>query len=488
MSPFSPDLDLIDFLTGMAAMRMTRVVPQQVVMASVLSDVRADGLPTYAQVVETAPRRASKTTAIWAVLLGRCIRRAGYQVVTTAQTGLKARERFLQVARVMMRYNVGDYRVLRGAGQEAIEWNNGSRLWVVPPLGDAFPGDGAHVVMFDEAQVHTPAATSDLLGGALALMDTVPDSQLIVTGTAGKARAGMLWDYLELGRRGAAGIVEYAAPDTAPIVVDVKSRAGRRLVKAGAPLTPDGRSVLNEPVLVAAHPGIGTLTTLDTVRERFKVLPLLRFQREYAGQWPFDVTARAIDPADWRAARVEGFPPMPDRFALAYDIAPDQSTAALVAAWRDDAGTAWWEVLHHEAGDAWLPKAIFAVTRAHVGTRVGFDNVHAGNVAVADRLTREARPKPHLVALSTREITSAAAQVAQDLTTRRLRFKDHPGLNEAADVATRRHIGDASWAWGRRRSNGDISTLVAATNALKVYDLDTRAKGGVRIVVGRGGG
>jgi hypothetical protein len=461
VSPIRGDPYPLELVDGLALMGVPPPKPQQLVIASVLQAEQAPGVPVHEQVAVCSVRRTAKTTTVWGVLLGRCARRPGYQVVTTAQTGIKARERFLSVARPMMRNNVGRYRVLRGTGAEAIEWTNGSRLWVVPPIGDAFLGDAADAILFDEAQVHRPDATADLLGGALALMDTRAGGQVIVAGTAGLHRDGMLWDYLEAGRTGAGGIVEYAAPEHA--------------------------DPTDEAVWMLAHPGISSgLTTIEKVRTRFRQLPLSRFQREYLGQWPYDVTSRAIDPDDWSAARLEAFPPRPARYALAYDIAPDQSAGALVAAWRDDAGDAWWEVVDHRPGDAWLAPAVHAITREHRDVRTGFDNVHAANVAVADRLHREARPRPRLVPLGTREITAAAAQAAQQLRTRRVHFHADPALDAAAEAATRRNIGDASWAWGRRRSNGDISPLVAATNALKVWDMDTRTPGGTVLVIGEG--
>ncbi|MBU4213557.1 MAG: hypothetical protein KJ792_02750 [Actinobacteria bacterium] len=457
------------------------VGPQQIELARLLL-AEIDDAPEWSEFAVTEPRRASKTTTIWAVLLGLCQTRPGFKVVVTAQTYVKARERFLEVARTLGPRNVGDYRILRGAAAEAIEWTNGSRLWVVTPEGGAFRGDGADRILFDEAQEHSPETTADLLGGALALMDTRfdedadltsddvrPAGQVIITGTAGKARSGMLWDALERGRRGKVGVLEYAVPDGTPVAWPVDEAPAE--LPHPRTLDKSGRYVLNEAAIEAAHPGIGTLTTMRVVRERFAGMGLAQFQREYGGQWPFDVNTRAIDPAEWKAGqrRVTGYPA---RWAIGFDVAPDQSAAALCAAWRDQSGRAWVEVIDHQVGDSWLPAAVFARSRKHPGLPVGYDNI-GPNQAVADRLTREARPRPKLVQLGTRDITAAASQVAQDIRSGNLAHPVDPALDDAADVATRRPIGDGSWAWGRRRAmaeGGDITTLVAATNALRVYD------------------
>lgn len=498
-TPVVGEVDLTPLWVGARLLGLKSVGPQQIEIATLMLAEDGD-VPVHDELVIEEPRRAAKTTSIWAVLLGLCDTRPDFLVVTTAQTYVKARERFLNVYRAMRLNNIGNFEFKRGAAEMVIEWTNGSRLWVVTPEGGAFRGDGADRIFFDEAQEHGPEKTADLLGGALALMDTSFDddadltdvdakskSQLIVAGTAGEARSGMLWDALERGRAGQIGIIEYAVPEGVAVALDVTTTEGQALVDAGCQVSTSGKLVLNEPAIIAAHPGIGTLTTLGVIRSRFLKLALPQFQREYGGQWPLDLNARAIDPAHWKAGHVKKHPAYPPHYALGYDVAPDQSSAALVAAWRDDEGHAWIEVVRHEVGDSWLPKAIHERTRRFPNTRVGYDNI-GPNQAIADTLNRTARPKPKLFALGTREIVAAAATCAAEIAKNTLRHVVDPALDEAAEIATRRNIGDGSWAWGRRKS-GDISTLVAASNALKLYDMDARthvgAATGTRIVTRR---
>lgn len=492
-SPVNCEVDLTPFYVGARLLGLTAVGPQQIELATLIL-AEENGAPLYPELVAEEPRRASKTTTIWCCLLGLCATRPGFKVVTTAQTGVKARERFLEVYRVMAPRNVGDYRILRGAAAEAIEWNNGSRLWVVPPEGGAFRGDGADRVLFDESQEHDAAATADLLGGALALMDTrfgadadltdenlKPDGQVIITGTAGKFRSGMLWDALAKGRRGEIGILEYAVPDGTPIALPADDPVA---AAADWQLSLDGKYRLNEAAIIAAHPGIGTLTTLGVVRSRFTGMPLPQFIREYGGQWPFDVNSRAIDGETWKRGQRTAYPAYPEKYALGYDVAPDQSSAALCAAWRDASGHAWVEVIEHQQGDEWLARAVHTRTRKTPNLPVGYDRI-GPNRAVADRLLREARPKPKLIDLGTQDITAAAAQFLVDLAAGTLLHVVDKSLDAAAEVATRRAIGDGSFAWGRRqgiRDGGDIAPLVAATNALRVYDtMLARAAGSPRI-------
>jgi len=52
---------------------------------------------------------------------------------------------------------------------------------------------------------------------------------------------------------------------------------------------------------------------------------------------------------------------------------------------------------------------------------------------------------------------------------RRLRHASYPELEGAARAAVKRMVGDR-WAWGRKQSDADISTLEAATFASWVAD------------------
>lgn len=489
-------VNLTPLWVGARMLGLRRVGPQQVELAGVLLAEDENGKPQHDRVGVLEPRRAAKTTTCWAVMLGLCALRPGFLVVATAQTYVKARERFMNVYRALDRHRdrFGIVDMKRGAAEMSIEWANGSRLWVVTPEGGAFRGDGADRILLDETQEHDEAASADILGGALALMDTrfdedadlededaKSDGQLIVAGTTGEHRSGMLWDHLQRGRQGEIGIVEYAVPEGTPLAIPVDTAPGAAGVESGWTVSVDGRHVLNEPELIRAHPGIGTLTTLGTIRSNFRSLPIPQFLREYGGQWPHDTSTRAIDPEAWQAGLVDEYPDRPLRYALGYDVAPDQSTAALCAAWRDEDGVAWIEVIAHESGDGWLPKAVFNITKKSPMLRVAYDDI-GPNRAVADRLTR-ARPKPRLHALNTRDVTAGCAQLLVDLAEQdehnepapTLRHRVDAGLDTAADVAVRRTIGDGSFAWGRMRSDGDIAPLVAGTNALRVYDLTTPA-------------
>lgn len=404
------------------------------------------------------PRRAGKTTAVWAWMLGRCETIPESQWVTTAQRGIKARDRFMAVARILERHypqEQGGPRIFRGAGHEAFEWENGSRLTVVPPRAEAFRGEGANVYV-DEPQEFEAPHSEDLRQAVMPLLDTLDAGQVVLSGTAGKVRAGWFWSALEAGRAGATGhtLSEYAAPESAD---------------------PEA-----EATWMAAHPGIGTLTTLDKMRARRAGMSLPQWTMEYLSWWPPDMSTSAIDQVKWAAAEVPVLP-RPDRFGLAYDVAIDGSSAALCAAWRDEDGVAYVGVLEHREGVSWLAARTAEVARKY-RVPVRYDAIGA-NHAVAAELSRMRGVS--VVAGNSKDAQGAAQSTVSVLGDGLLRHFGQVSLTGAARGAAWRQSEGGRY-FARKASAADVTPLVAASLALWQFD-QTPARQPLHIVstVGR---
>lgn len=428
------------------------------------------------------PRRAGKTTTLLALALGRCATRDNYVVLFTAQSGTKARDRFLAMARTLERRWPNEYergfRILKGAGHQVVEFTNGSFLQVVPPKQESFRGDEGDLIILDEAQEHDAETSGELLGAILPVMDTRPGAQLIVAGTAGVHRSGLFWDTLEEGRAMLAaqraghepevhtGIVEFAA-DQSISAADLLTDGQKDWSKA-------------EPLVIAAHPGVGTLTTVAKMRERFMKLPLPQFLREYLGVWPEDYSRSAIDPKAWRDAALD-FEDRPTDVVFAFDVAPEGTTAAIAAAWRVE-GEARVEIVWHEPLSDRLVAELTRLASTY-RTTVGHDTVGAA-LAEAEALGRK-RPKPRTRPIAYRDVGAACATFMKDLMSGALHHFDQPELNAAAAGAAKRPLGENAWGWGRKASAGtDITPLVAATIALRTYDTSPRRES-TRIVSSR---
>lgn len=419
-------------------------------------------LPAHEETAIEVVRRAGKTDGLLALSVGRCQTRAGYVVVYCAQTGLKSRERFNQVVRRLGKSGATGWEAHAGKGEERIEFDNGSVLHFWPPKPDRFRGDEIHLIIFDEAQEVDDEDGAELVGAAQPTFDTVEDAQLVVSGTAGKVRSGLLWESLEKGRAGEWAIVEYAAPDDIALE----------------------DALDDEDLWVQVHPGPATNPTPERVvallRKRRKSMSAVAFGREYLGIWPETVgLTTAFSAEAWEACGAEHVE-RPQRFGFAFDVTPSRDFAAISAAWREADGTIRVEQIDMRPGVAWL---IPELLKLHRQTRapIGYDAATgSGALDIADELKRT-RTKPETRGMTTADYVSACLAFAQAVVDGKLEHPRQPELTTAAEVAVKRKIGDIGWGWKRSESAGNIAPLVAATVALRIYD-DLPPAGPTRIV------
>ena len=428
--------------------------PQGRIMAGVLEAKAKDGTPRYSQVAGLVPRRAAKTTSVWATLLGRLATVDDYRIVTTAQDGQRARNIFREFARRLEANGFED----RGGtirwsnGDERLTFPNDSQLWVVPPIASAFRSEAADVLLFDEAGELDPVKSEDLLSGALPLLDTRATGQAIIVGTPAEVRAGLLWDALQEGRarKRGAGIFEWSIRDDEQAIIR----------------DDDGNIALDRAILRRVHPGIGTLTTMPRMLSRFEKMQPTRFEREYLCRFPFDQTVSAIDMEKWAAA--EGpEPALPEKFGLAFDVAPDGSSAAIVAAWRDAEGLAHVGVLEHREGVSWLARTVNAIGRKY-RVPVRYDAIGA-NHAPAEEAGRLRGVS--LLPSGAKDVQGATQRFVSALADGKLRHHGQASLTAAAEGATWRQSEGGRY-FARKASKADVSPLVAATLAL--WQVDTR--------------
>ncbi|WP_353708992.1 hypothetical protein ABRQ22_06725 [Cellulosimicrobium sp. ES-005] len=473
-TPAPADVDLSELVAG-AALLGFRPSPHQERFGRIVGAVGPDGLPAHRRMAKTEPRRSGKTEGLLALAVGRCATRADYYVAFSAQSGKKGRDRFLKMAVALDRWDPcarpsrtnpdgcsRDHvhrRIYRSNGGERIEWANGSVFMVLPPDPELYRGEEYHLIILDEAQEITDdEIASELLGGINPTMDTVPEAQLIVAGTAGKVRAGLLWSSLEKGRAGTWAILEYAAPEHAePVVID--------------PARPDDEPVLNVATLEAAHPGVGTLTTVEIIRGNFDDLSLVDYQREYLGQWPPDLSVSAIDPAHWTAAVADMPATRGARVGLAFDVAPDGSSASLACAWRDDDGHAYVELLAHRTGVSWLPAEAYRVAR-DARVAIAYD-VIGQNTNPADVISRR-RPPVKLAPMNMKDMQGATQRFVSSLADGTVHHFDQKDLTIAAGgVGWRNVSGESARLFGHKASPVAITPLTAAALALWSYDKQT---------------
>ncbi|WP_123944022.1 MULTISPECIES: hypothetical protein [unclassified Frondihabitans] len=385
-----------------------------------------------------------------------------YAVAYTACTsGGKARDRFRKdivpvLEKVYPDPDSRPFKIRKAGGSERIEFDNGSIFQVLPPMGESYRGDSFDLVILDEAGEATAAMTEDLLGAILPTTDTREDAQIIVAGTAAPFRDGnLLWDTLKDGRDGKAStaIIEYAAPDS----TNMDDLEDWDLVV---------------PLVLAAHPGIGTLTTLEKMQANYEKITPAQFAAEYLSIFGNSGAATGlINSQLWTLAGDDGaLPSVPDTFGLAMSVHPDGLGASLAAAWRVD-GVAHVGLLWHSTRPAGLVARALAVAREH-RVAIVHDGQASATTVEADILARE-RPRPRMAPQLWGPVSTAASLFVKELDAMNMRHYSQPAFDEAVRVAVKRGTATSNkWGFGRPRKDpsADITPLEAAALALYYYD------------------
>lgn len=447
------------------------VLPQMLWVADALNAVHPDGTPRWPMTGVLLPRRSSKTTSIIALILGRCMNRSDYLVAfTLATTAKMAVKRFRDdivkpLERAYPDKNTRPFKIRLSQGSEGISWPNGSSITVVTPDSESFRSEAYDLILIDESGEASPEKSEDLLSGALATMDTRPDAQFVVAGTAADFRVGnLLWDTVSDGRRGErkTGLIEYSAPDsvTADDLEDWD---------------------ITRELVLAAHPGIATLTTLDTIKDRWERLKARQFAREYLSIFgTAGLGTSILNMEQWNAGAIDKLPTkLPARFALAIAVHPDQTSACVVAVWRVR-GKAHIFVQSYDTGVRWLVDEAVKVSRKH---KTGIVHDNQGVVTVEVEALARKRPKPKLLPQNTREVVTAAGLLVKEVEGGRVKHYNQEPLNRAATLARKRKIGHSGWGFGRGIPEDDITPIEAAAMALRVYD-DTKPEVKMGIITG----
>lgn len=453
VSPVPANTDIAAAVHG-SKMLGLELTPQGCQVAAVLEAKNSFGRPLYDDVTGEIPRRATKTTTVQVVLLGRCELRPGYRVIQTAQDGTRASMVFMDMVRTLEQRFPDEedrsWRVFKSTGREFIEWDNGSRWWVAPPRPSSFRGLAADVLWFDEAGELDPVESDNLEAGALPVMDTRPDGQVIKTGTPGLLRAGLFWKSLAAAREtpGELGIIDYCAKDSE--VVDIEGLTDEDV----------------EALLQRVHPGVSCgLTTTKKIMKRYATMDPNQFIREYLCVWPADTSQTALDLEKFAGLEMdpqgipEGTP-----WALGFNVAIGGVSAAVVAGWYTDEGHARIQVMEYRVKSDWLAEDLAKAIRTHPRVPVGYDNI-GDNISIAQALQRKPRLNTRtLKSLQLREVAAATATISAGVDQETLRWATSPALVRAVEAATWRESGGSRLF--RRIEGKDISTLLAAAHAL----------------------
>jgi hypothetical protein len=384
------------------------------------------------------PRQAGKTYLIACIIFALCLLKPGLTVIWTAHRKSTARETFDQFDGMAKRPKVAPHirQVLRGKGDEAIHFNNGSRiLFGARESGFGRGFAGVDVLVCDEGQI-LPDSTLEDLG---ATQNTAPDPLFFVMGTPPRPRdSGEFFTLLR----------QEALDGESDSTLYIETSADR------------GTDPMDADQLRKANPSYPHRTTHRALlRLRKKLKNDDAWNREARGIW--DEVVKQFSPINgalWTAGVDFG----PDDGTRPNALAVDMSHDRLISV-----GACWLEGESAHVEEVWAgvddnAATEWVVARAGRRTLVTIDGASPAASMVPSLKARGVRV--HVGTSS--DMAKACGLMASDVAAGRLTHADQESVNEAREGARRRTIGVAG-GWGYDRSNPsvNIAPLVSVTLA-----------------------
>lgn len=324
-------------------------------------------------------------------------------------------------------------------GQEAIILTNGGSCEFIARSKGSGRGFTVDVLVCDEAQ--------DLADEELAaLLPTISASpsgnpQVVLTGTPPQVGRGLPFRRVradgEAQRDARLAWTDFGPPD--------------------GPL-PD---VDDREAWVAHNPAEGIRISLAEMERERKLMSAEMFAAERLGYWG-DPNADQEDTLfgdSWGDCAAPGEAPSPNSIGVAVSI--DRAWSSIGGANVDGDQPIVFNI-QRTRGTSWVVARAIELATEH-DCPIVVDG-HGPAADLVDDL-QEAAPS-RVIVTSTSDVMDACASFLDAVVeTHALAHLDQPDLNEAADAAVPRQVGDR-FAWGRKQSAGDISALEAATLAL----------------------
>lgn len=395
------------------------------------------------------PRQVGKTFLVGAIIFALCLLNAKMTVIWTAHRLRTSEETFGKMQAFAKRKKIAPHvsRIVRGSGEEAIVFTNGSRiLFGARERGFGRGFDEVDALVFDEAQILTEAALDDMVpatnqsrqpaGALLLFMGTPPKPT-----DPGEVFARMREEALT-GEDEDTGWVEFGAdPEFEPTPLPAKLKES------------DWKQVKK------ANPSYPQDTPREAILRMRKKLGPESFLREGLGIWD-DPTRRddVFGRGNWDKCAT----PKPAGLkvsAIGIAASIDMTHAAIVAA-GVDSDRVHVQPIQHGPGTGWVVEKALELQEKH-GVGVVIDGRGPGASLIPSLENSGVRLK----VVTTSDVQDACADIHEYVVNGELGHNHYEELDKAVSAAVRRPIGDR-WAWGRRQSGADISPLEATTLAV----------------------
>jgi hypothetical protein len=322
--------------------------------------------------------------------------------------------------------------VRTAAGQEGIELRSGQRVRFMARSRGAGRGFTGDTVILDEAY-NLP---TEALAAVMPTMSARPNPQIWYTSSA-----------------------PLATPESDVLRrICKQGRAGSRKMAYLEWCAPYGAEPDDPDALATANPGLGIRLNMDVIdAERLSLEPD-DFARERLGIWRESERETVFGHGKWETCADSGVK-RPEAVCFGFDLAPGKTSAAIAVAGMLD-GKVFVDVAVHDEGTDWLVGELKRLKAKYKPDRIVCDELGPSGALLA-KLER-ARIEVELV--GTKQHQQACGGLFLDVVEGRLVHPDVDVLNTAVFGAVKREVGDA-WLWSRKKSDVDISPLVAVTLA-----------------------
>lgn len=442
-------------------------MPWQQYVWDVATEYRLDSfgrrIYRYAVVFITVPRQSGKTTLTGPVRVHRLITRPRIAAFSTAQTGKDAAKRMRDLIERVVNSPIGRLfkpRYSNGsAGLTCL--GNGSTVTQFAPTAGAIHGETPALVDLDEVWHYSKEQGDGLLGGIRPAQITLHGTaQLWMLSTMGTAASEFMNEWVEKGRAAEPGVAYFEWS------------------------MPDGGSLDDPDIWPKFHPAVNNTISIEALIEEAGKLSYAERMRAFG-----NVVIEADDPIitaeDWAALAREpaGRPSLSD-LSVAFEVAPDNASAAVMAAWRDDEGAPCLRVVHQAPGTAWLVTYVRQLVKEW---------------ALPGLVADDGGPNKRFIAALTAGVTDEHGVVLVDpVEVRRMTLPELGAATEqllaaARDEQTLRHDGSAALAtavahavvrttngvarFSRDHSGAPIPSLIGGALALYAYDTAPAVEG-----------
>jgi hypothetical protein len=414
-------------------------MPWQRQVADVLGELvelNGETVPAYRELIVTVPRQSGKTSLVLSAMIQRAWGWGKPQKLAySAQTGNDARKKLVEDWEPLLRprrSKLGISRILKGMGNEGIEFLNGSRIVLLASSEEAGHGKTLQFAVKDELFADADFRRDQALVPA---MSTVDEAQVLTTSTAGTD----------------ASVALNAAVDRGRAAVGAGSREGVAYFEWSASEDDD----LDDPdCWWSFMPALGHTQSVRSIMASRDILAGQpgEFRRAF-GNLAMKVDERVIPAAAWDECCSPTVTPS-GSVTFGVDVNPERSHSAIGVA--DSEGRV--ELLEHRQGTDWV-----------VGRVLELAGRWNGNVALdpggpAGGFRNDIDRKVKVVDVGGRELGQACGAFYDDVVAVKAQVRRHVSLDAAVAGAQKRVTGD-TWTWSRKTAATDVSPLMAVTVA-----------------------